>query len=177
MWRGDPGHWCGRGHRQAHKVSRALCHHSLSLSLFRGFELHPLLPTALPQFRHRKCFKRCITVKVSVPNPSLYHSFFLSHVMYVCVCVCVCLCICFWNIHSSFPYRLERLELILFAIPASLESSLSQLPHLRTLVVWPDTSHDIMVSCLCILWPCFCDCDVVKVSVSVLWPGFCVSVL
>ena len=122
--------------------------------------------------------RNCWSVNAKSFSPPL---FLFSHVMYVSVCVCVCVCFCFWNIHSSFPYRLERLELILFAIPASLESSLNQLPHLHTLVVWPDTSHDIMVSCLCILWPCFCDCDVLKVSVSVLWlwcaQGFCVCLV
>ncbi|KAK7104057.1 mucin-4-like isoform X2 [Littorina saxatilis] len=39
---------------------------------------------------------------------------------------------------------LERLELILFEIPASMESSLSRLPNLDTLVIWPHSNHGLM---------------------------------
>jgi hypothetical protein len=46
-------------------------------------------------------------------------------------------------------HRLKRLELILFAIPATLGGWLAQLPLLETFVVWPDlSSHGIMVSAL-----------------------------
>ena len=168
MWRGDPRHWRGRGHRQAHEVSRALCHHSPSLCSRVLSCFHSYSPPTAQAQKMFQTMHNCWSINAKSFSLPL---FLFSRIM------CVGLWICFVNVHSFFTYRLERLELILFAIPASLESSLSQLPHLHTLVVWPDTSHDIMVSCLCILWPCFCDCDVVKVSVSVLLPGFCVSVL
>ncbi|XP_076442649.1 uncharacterized protein LOC143281335 isoform X2 [Babylonia areolata] len=39
--------------------------------------------------------------------------------------------------------KLQRLELILFTIPATLERALSHLPHLDTLVVWPNAYHGL----------------------------------
>ena len=47
------------------------------------------------------------------------------------------------NTMCSLYSRLEKLELVKFAIDSSLEEALKKLPKLKSLTVWPDNTSEV----------------------------------